>query len=296
MKRFAAVLFVILVSVSFAGAEDGIVTWTWYENDPGVEYYRYQIDAQEPDRWTVVDWSVTEVSVTLDVSVVHTLYLQQSYDGILWSGSSSTDSEVFVEEEPQPAEEPLTTGEPEPEEEFPEEPVIEEPEPVEETVAEVAVEEGFKPLSQLDMGFCYMNFIPDPAGNKAVGVAVSYSRTFAEAGVFGFGIKAGLSANVTGNVFHGTSGNYVLTKLDVLGLISAGVGRCDIYFALGPGACFAAGDDGYFTVGIAAEAGVRYHRTDKLAFGLELADKQYLSDRAHVANMMEMGAYVSLSL
>jgi len=294
MKRFAAVLFVILVSVSFAGAKDGIVTWTWYENDPGVEYYRYQIDAEEPDNWTVVDWSVTEVSVTLDVSVVHTLYLQQSYDGIMWSASSSTDSDVFVEEElPQPVEEEPVTGE-----DFPEEPeVLEEPEEVGEAVSEeVPVVEGFKPLSQLDLGFCYMNSIPDPAGNKAVGVVASYSRTFAEAGVFGFGIKAGLSANVPWNVFSGTAGNYILAKLDVLGLITAEIGKCDVYMAFGPGMCLAAGGDGYFTVDITAQAGVRYHRTERFALGLELSDSQYLSDRAHVCNMMDVEVYVSLSI
>lgn len=294
MKRLAAVLLITLFSISLAVAKDGIVTWTWYENDPGVEYFRYQVDAEEPDNWTVVDWSVTEVSVTLDVSVVHTLYLQQSYDGILWSESSSTDSEVFVEEELQEpvAEEPII------EDDFPEEPEVpEEPEASEEAVSEeVPVVEGFKPLSQLDLGFCYMDFIPDPAGNKAIGAAVSYSRTFAEAGVFGFGIKAGLSANITGNVFHGTRGNYVLTKLDVMGLITAGVGKCDIYVALGPGACLAAGGDGYFTVGITAQAGVRYHRTERFALGLELSDSQYLSDRAHVCNMMDVEVYASLSI
>ena len=294
MKRLAAVLIVILFSVSLAAAQEGIVTWTWYENDPMVGYYRYQIDAEEPDNWTVVDWSVTEVSVTLDVSVVHTLYLQQSYDGILWSASSSTDSEVFVEEElPQPVEEEPVTGE-----DFPEEPeVLEEPEEVEEAVPEeVPAEEGFKPLSQLDLGFRYMNFIPNQAGNKAVGVAASYSRTFAEAGVFGFGIKTGLSADVPGNVFHGTDGNFLLAKLDVLGLVTARVGRCDLYMGIGPCACLAAGDYSYFTAGIAAEAGVRYHRTGKLAFGIGISDQQYLSDREHVCNMMDLGVYVSLSI
>ena len=74
MKRFAAVLIVILIAIPCAWAREGIVTWTWYENDPMVEYYRYQVDAEEPGMWTVVDWSVTEVSITLDVSVVHTLF------------------------------------------------------------------------------------------------------------------------------------------------------------------------------------------------------------------------------
>lgn len=290
MKRFAAVLIVILIAIPCAWAREGIVTWTWYENDPMVEYYRYQVDAEEPGMWTVVDWSVTEVSITLDVSVVHTLYLQQSYDGIMWSESSSTDSEVFAEEEPEPVEE-----EPVIEEEIPEEPEIREEteEPVEEAPV---VEVGFIPLSQLDMGLCYMDFIPDSAGPRAIGATVSYSRTFAGAGVFGFGAKAGIAADVPQTVFSREGGSFLFVQMDVLGLVTARVGNCDVYMALGPAVCLAAGGGSWFSAGISAEIGVRYHRTEKLSFGLELADRQYLSDRAHIGNMMDIGAYVSLSI
>ena len=290
MKRFAAVLIVILMTLSCVSAREGIVTWTWYENDPMVGYYRYQVDAEEPDMWTVVDWSVNEVSITLDVSVVHTLYLQQSYDGILWSESSSTDSEVFAEEEPEPVEEEPVIGE-----EIPEEPEMqEEPEePVEEAPV---VEEGFIPLSQLDMGLCYMGFIPDSAGPRAIGATVSYLRTFAGAGVFGFGAKAGIAADVPQTVFSREGGTFLLVQMDVLGLVTARVGNCDVYMALGPAVCLAAGGGGYVTAGFAAELGVRYHRSERLSFGLELADRQYLSDRAHICNLMDIGAYVSLSV
>lgn len=256
-----------------------------------VGYYRYQIDGEEDGRWTVVDRSVNEVSITLDVSAVHTLYLQQSYDGILWSASSSTDSEVFIEEEilPEPAEEELP-----PEEEVPEEITAEE-EP-EEPVAEVPAEEVFIPLSQLDLGLVYMDFIPDSAGPKAIGACVSYSRTFAGKGIFAFGISAGLSACVPETVFSGTGGIQVPVRLDVAGLVTARVGRCDIYMALGPGICFAAGRGGYVSAGIAAALGVRYHRTEELSFGIVLTDSQYLSDREHIGNIMDLGAFVSLSV
>lgn len=291
MKRLAAVLSVILFSLSLAAAREGVVTWTWYENDPMVGFYRYQVDGEEPDMWTLVDRSVNEVSITLDVSVVHTLYLQQSYDGILWSASSSTDSEVFPEEEiaPEPVEEDLP-----PEEEVPEEiPVPEEPE---EPVAVDPAAELFIPLSQLDLGLCYMNCIPDSPGSRAIGVNASYSRTFAESGVFGFGVRAGLSACVPQSLFSGPEGIQVPLRLDVAGLITARVDKCDIYMALGPGVCFAAGRGGYVSAGFTAALGVRYHRTESLSFGLVLTDSQYLSDREHICNIMDIGAYVSLSV
>ena len=99
MKKLLLIAILSVISVVGLFALDGIVTWTWYENDPDVEYYRYQVDGEEDGRWTVVDWSVNEVSLTLDVSVLHTLYLQQSYDGEIWSPSSATDSEIYTESE-----------------------------------------------------------------------------------------------------------------------------------------------------------------------------------------------------
>ena len=74
MKKALLVLVVFFVSAFSLFALEGSVTWIWFENDPNVEYYRYQIDGEDDDKWTVVDWTVTEVTYTLDVTVLHTLY------------------------------------------------------------------------------------------------------------------------------------------------------------------------------------------------------------------------------
>ena len=102
MKKVLLVLVGFFISAFALFALEGSVTWIWFENDPNVEYYRYQIDGEEDDKWTVVDWTVTEVTYTLDVTVLHILYLQQSYDGINWSASSYTESEIYYEAEESP--------------------------------------------------------------------------------------------------------------------------------------------------------------------------------------------------
>jgi hypothetical protein len=64
------------------------IMWEWEKADEDVVAFRYQMDAQEADGWTVVDSSVTSYSVgPVDDTVSYSLYLQQSYDGITWSES-----------------------------------------------------------------------------------------------------------------------------------------------------------------------------------------------------------------
>ena len=47
MKKLLFIAILLFVSVVGLFALDGIVTWTWYENDPDVEFYRYQVDGEE---------------------------------------------------------------------------------------------------------------------------------------------------------------------------------------------------------------------------------------------------------
>lgn len=309
-KFIAAVLFLILFSLSSAAARDGIVTWMWFENDPMVGYYRYQVDGEDEDGWTVVDWSVTEVSIELDVSVVHTLYLQQSYDGIVWSPSSSTESEVYPEEEVQ-TQEPedvyetleFLTDESAREEEAEAESTAEaeaeaEAEAPEQEAQEAAEQQvpGFMALSQLDLGFGYMDYLPDPAGPKTLGITAAYTRSFVKYGVFHVGAKANVSLYATRELVSDVKRTQMYLQLNVLGAVSAAVERCDIHIAFGPELCFVFGRDGHKMAGLAAEIGVRYHRTEKLAFGAVLSDHAYLLRPASRCNMMDLRLYASLTL
>lgn len=105
----AAVLFAMTLPLF---AVSVTVEWNWVQNDSDVRYFRYQVDGEAEDGWTVVDSSVTNYTAKgLDGSQSYTLYLQQSYDGVYWSQSASSVSQPVV---PQTAEveEPVVTEEP----------------------------------------------------------------------------------------------------------------------------------------------------------------------------------------
>jgi hypothetical protein len=111
------------------------VTWEWILDDSEVQYFRYQLEGELDDAWTVVPSSVTCYELeNADGSVAHTLYLQQSYDGKNWSPSAYASSDPVVTEE-EPVVEAAPVAEPEAVEEPAE--VVEEPAPAaEEPVAE----------------------------------------------------------------------------------------------------------------------------------------------------------------
>ena len=105
--RLPAVLFAVPV----------VVTWEWLLEDPMVTTFRYQVNGEDDDKWTVVDSSVTSHTERgLDGTLAHTLYLQQSYDGIHFSDSAISVAEPMfpaIEEMPVIAEEPVVVAEPE---------------------------------------------------------------------------------------------------------------------------------------------------------------------------------------
>ena len=297
MKKIASVLLLALFTMACALALEGLVTWTWFENDPDVEFFRYQVDGEDDDNWTVVDWSVNEVTYELDVSVIHTLYLQQSYDGVIWSESSMTDSEIFLPEEE--TEEPV-------EEEVPEQQPEQQPEQAAEEVVDISgLENGlesaeekkevYKPLRDIDLGFSYMNFIPDTKGPKSVGIFASYSHTFGKAGIFDFGVKANLSLYTTKALFTDPSSTQLHSYLNALAMLNAVVGNCDIYGAIGPDLGFRFVKENSVHFGIAAEVGVRYHRFKTVAFGLSLTDHQYLAPLSKRFNWMDLKLFVTKS-
>lgn len=88
--RMGLVLTLIMVLCTLGPLFAGEISimWEWEKADEDVVAFRYQLDAQEADGWTVVDSSVTSYSVgPVDDTVSYSLYLQQSYDGITWSES-----------------------------------------------------------------------------------------------------------------------------------------------------------------------------------------------------------------
>ncbi|MGE4455098.1 MAG: hypothetical protein AB7D92_11275 [Sphaerochaeta sp.] len=138
MKRKFITLFAALVLVpAFLFAVPVVVTWEWLLEDPLVTTFRYQVDGEEEGEWTTVDSSVTSYTERgLDGTEDHTLYLQQSYDGVHFSGSALSVAEAMFppeEEIPVLASEPVVASE-----ELVAEAPAEEPAPV---VAEAPAEE-----------------------------------------------------------------------------------------------------------------------------------------------------------
>ncbi|AEC02568.1 hypothetical protein [Parasphaerochaeta coccoides] len=72
------------------------ITWDWFLNDPEVTYFRYQLDGENEEGWTVVNADVfAYTSDPVDGTVPHALYLQQSYDGVLWSASAVSGVDIL---------------------------------------------------------------------------------------------------------------------------------------------------------------------------------------------------------
>lgn len=101
-RKLIAMLFALVLIPATLFAMPVVVTWEWMVEDPMVTTFRYQVDGEEDSAWTVVDSSVTSFTLKgVDGSVVHTLYLQQSYDGVNFSASSMSSSEPILEEVPE---------------------------------------------------------------------------------------------------------------------------------------------------------------------------------------------------
>ena len=303
MKKVLLAAIVLLISAFALCAAEADVTWVWFENDPNVQFYRYQIDGEDDDSWTIVDFLVNEVTVTLDVSVPHTLYLQQSYDGINWSASSFTESEVYPEyeeEEENFFDDDFFFDEPEPEVvEIPaeEDDVVFEATVIEDEIILPEVEvETYNPLKILDIGLGYLNSIPDSDGSKTLGLNIAYSQTFLKAGIFDIGLKADVGIYTWRDLMFHFYG-------DLMALATVEVGNCDLYGAIGPDAFVVLGKQGRSAaVGLAAELGVRYHRFEKIAIGFAVTDHQSLISVSrtlklgrNLSNRLELKAFLGIS-
>ncbi len=114
MKKLSKVLLfiaiVLCISLPLSAAKMMNVTWQWLLNDPYVTSYRYQLDGENEDGWTVVSADTdTYVAVGLDPYKDYTLYLQCTYDGNVWSDSAKSTAYALLEyvEVPTVVEEPV---------------------------------------------------------------------------------------------------------------------------------------------------------------------------------------------
>ena len=104
MKRLSKVLFalavILLIAFPLSAAKSMNVTWSWLLNDPYVTSYRYQLDGESEDGWTVVDGTTSSYQATgLDPYKDYTLYLQCTYDGKIWSDSATSTAYALLQVE-----------------------------------------------------------------------------------------------------------------------------------------------------------------------------------------------------
>lgn len=95
MKLKHLLLVVILLfSVFSLNAEGAAITFLWDWNDFDVIGFRYQLDAMEDGGWTEVEYYITSATFEgLDTLLPHVLFVQQTYDGTLWSEASRIEYE-----------------------------------------------------------------------------------------------------------------------------------------------------------------------------------------------------------
>jgi hypothetical protein len=115
-RKCIAILAIFVLMPALVFAVPVVVTWEWLLEDPMVTTFRYQLDGEDDDSWTVVDASVNSYTERgLDGTRDYSLYLQQSYDGIHFSESAvSVALAMFPPEDPietMVAEEPVVVAE-----------------------------------------------------------------------------------------------------------------------------------------------------------------------------------------
>lgn len=96
-KWKSVICFIVFVLFVLSNVSASVVTWNWVQNDQKVQYFRYQVDGERPENWTVVRSDVTSYRFeNAEDTQEYTLYLQQSYDGRYWSDSSLNTSRALV--------------------------------------------------------------------------------------------------------------------------------------------------------------------------------------------------------
>ena len=100
MKRLTCLVLLYLF-VCLSVFADYKLIWMWHTDDPRVTWFRYKINADEESD---VDWiyvaspEAEPVSVVMDVEKnrTYTIRVQNSYDGVWWSQTSSREVDTGV--------------------------------------------------------------------------------------------------------------------------------------------------------------------------------------------------------
>ena len=297
MKKLVALLVLFCFVLVGTFALDASVVWYWYRNDRAVKYYRYQLDGEDDDNWTVVSSNVLEISLDVDVSVSHVLYLQQSYDGIHWSESSYAESEIYE-----------SSGIPEDDdfywdeyEEYPEDEEILEEEPEEVVVQEVEETTAVTQTPKLSKSFIniaisYRNSIPNDKVGKTVGPAISFTHLFPLSGnIFTSGFRVESAFYTTGQIFEGLNQTDYFVTLSVLGVMNFAPNRGDFSIGFGPEAQLQFGvSDTTLWWGLNSVLALRFKISDQISLGFSTADHFYFYPEK--INVYDFKAGVSLSI
>lgn len=88
MKRVLS-LFILMMTMGLGVLWSApSVVWFWSPSEDAVQYFRYQVDGEDDNKWTVVSSTVrTYVFPNPQSGVNHNLFVQQSYDGKTWGPS-----------------------------------------------------------------------------------------------------------------------------------------------------------------------------------------------------------------
>lgn len=281
-KTFLALILLLVAGVAFA--LEGAVTWMWYVNDDNVRFYRYQLDGEDPDMWTVVDDYIDEVTLDVDLTVEHVLYLQQSYDGEHWSNSSCAYSDVFEEEE-EVVEEEIPTVEEEP---VIEEEVFEEVSDESVEVAPVEPEHEYKPSLIWDVGVSYANTIPHGQEQRTLGLTGSATYLCVDLGTAQFGPKANLGVFSTKDIVFDPSNTKMYFLINAMACLNLRIASSDVFTSVGPEFGIQVGSEPGTRIGGVVELGFRYHRTDRFSIGLIGSDHYYIFPTDKMLNEFEL--------
>ncbi|MBO8436457.1 MAG: hypothetical protein IAA97_05720, partial [Spirochaetes bacterium] len=101
-KKLVIALLTLLMIISVPlSAVEMTVTWEWALTDPDVTAYRYQLNGEDPDGWTVLSGDSSSLTLSgLEAEKEYTLYLQSSYDGEHWSESATSTAKADLSARP----------------------------------------------------------------------------------------------------------------------------------------------------------------------------------------------------
>ncbi len=297
MKRLVSLLVLLCFVVISVFALEASVSWNWYKNDRNVKYFRYQLDAEDEDNWTVVTSNVLEATFDVDVSIVHVLYLQQSYDGIHWSESSCTESEVYSDEDFNYNYDFF--------DEFEEDSFVPvESNPIEETEgveASSVVENSPQSLSFLNFAFSYRNSIPNHAVSKNIGFVAFYNHLFPPTttlkplDVLKFGFRTELGFYASEEIFTNISNTNYFVVASIQGSMNFAPSKGDFTISFGPEFQLKFGpSEPVFYVGLNARLEMRFNLSEKYSIGFSVANHFYFYPEK--LNLYDMSAIFSINV